>query len=92
MCMRREGTIAGALGHSFLDLLHLPIAKRNFVASGASALHEFPCDVANGASATHEFSVDLANGGSATHEFSCDVAVCSSPNIFWTLAARDATA
>ena len=39
-------------------------------------------DVASGASATHEFYCVVASGASATHEFSCDVAVCSSPKFF----------
>ena len=51
------------------------IAKRDDVASGASATHKFSCDVANGASATHKFFCEVANGASATHEFSCDVTV-----------------
>ena len=50
------------------------IARRDHVASGASATYEFSCDEASGASASHEFSFDVASGASATHEFSCDVA------------------
>ena len=49
-------------------------------------------DVASGTSATHEFSCDVASGASATHEFSSNVVVCSSPKFFRTWAARDATA
>ena len=49
-------------------------------------------DVASGARATHEFSWDVANGASATHEFSCDITVCIRPKFCYTSAARDATA
>ena len=39
-------------------------------------------DVANGTSATHEFSCDVVSGASETQKFYCDVAVCSSLKFF----------
>ena len=57
--------------------------------TGSISKHD---DVASGVSSRHEFSCNVASGASAMHEFFFDVAVCSSPKLFWTWAACDATA